>query len=117
MAKEIIILDDLSQGDGTQMIVEALLWLVGPTNPVPGPNASLWSKASAAENAAIQNGSVIEEKVQVVVPINAQFADIANALSERWSLRQAYWNQFKGGGFLANMFTDPNIQGGVWQQG
>jgi hypothetical protein len=117
MPKTVIILGMSPLSDGTHMSVNFLMWLAGPQFKTPGPNGSVWAKASQQENAAIQNGTIIEEQGAAVMPINAAFPDIVDACTEQWGLRQTYWNTYKGNGYLTDMYSDPTIAGGVFQQG
>jgi hypothetical protein len=58
----------------------ALAW--GPTR------VSAWKDALAADNTALQNGSVVEDVQTLQVPVGATLAQIQGFLQDRWTAYQ-----------------------------
>lgn len=115
MAKQVIVLGKSNQGAFDTY--DILLWL-----PVSNPSSqrsatgSQWTKASVAENAAIQSGAVLEERTSVTLPAGL---DTANVAAVQAVLLQAFTersSQLAGNGpnEYNGVAYDPGANG--WQQ-
>lgn len=99
MSKEIIILGVSIVASSTT--VNGLGWFAITTGAKPQASGSLWSGASAAENTAIQNGTVLEETFSFIFPTGLAVASIKAYLNAYWTARNAQIagvgpNQFNG---------------------
>jgi len=95
MAKEIIALRVRPGSGSTNIDVTWLFWLAVPAGQeiaLPVGAASVWPGASAAENAAIQAGQVIEEQHGAQWPAGTPAATIKAALVSAFTARQAIVN-------------------------
>src|SRR5712664_4038151 len=93
MAKQIIVLR-VGKGPGGDLDINYLFWLAIPVGQeILIPNAaSAWTGASAAENTALANGTVIEEAYETQVPSGTTKATIQTGLVTRFNARQAQIN-------------------------
>jgi len=101
MAKQVIVLQRST--NGTQQTIQAAFWFAITSGAAPVTANSAWAGASAAENQAIQNGSVLEEVQALTVPIGLAAANIKATLQQAWTERN---NQLAGIG--------PNVFSGVF---
>ena len=79
-----------------QRVYRYVLWADVPVARQPfyaaltGPTfASAWKDALAADNTALQNGSVVEKVDTIQVPASATLAEIRSFLQARWTNFQA----------------------------
>jgi hypothetical protein len=94
MAKQIII-QRVAKGPGGDLDIQYLFWLAVPTGqeiPLAATVTSAWTGASALENTALQNGTVIEEAHETQVPTGTTKAAIENGLLNHFNNRQAQLN-------------------------
>lgn len=87
MAKRVIVLTRSS--DGTTQNISAAFWYPITSGAQAVTQNSAWSGASAAENTAIQNGSVIEEVRSFSFPVGQGPTDIKDVLLQAWNERDA----------------------------
>ena len=81
-----IIVTSYSQSD-TQFSIGCVFWYpitVGAKSQTAG---SSWSGASAAENQAIQNGTVLEESASFSFPVGSAVTTIKDYLLNAWTQR------------------------------
>lgn len=111
--KQIIVLSQTS--DGIQVSYNILFWYPISANPVPRANGSVWIAsgtsigATAAENTAIQNGSIFEEQRAFSFAVGTAVANIEAVLQQYWTKRNA---QLAGQG--GNQFYGSFWDGTVW---
>lgn len=103
MAKQIIIL-----GVSTTPVLQSIncvLWYPITSGKVAVSGVSTWSGASAAENTAIQNGSVLEEVNSFQFPVGYATASIKTFLQQYWANRNTAINGV-GPGLYNGVFDD-----------
>ena len=104
MAKKIVIL-----GVGTQNNifnnVDAVFWFPITSGAQTQANGSAWSGASAGENTAIQNGTVLEERTGFQFPVGVPSGTIEAILLQHWTNRNAQING-KGPALFGGTFND-----------
>src|SRR6185437_3509073 len=98
-AKQIIVLGE-SQ-NGTTVTIQAAFWYPITAGALAQTKGSVWTGASAAENTAIQNGSVLEEVQNFTFPVGATPTTIKDVLNKAWTQRNTALagigpNQFNG---------------------
>lgn len=98
-AKQIIVLGQ-SQ-NGTTVTISAAFWYPITTGALAQTKGSVWTGASAAENTAIQNGTVLEEVQNFTFPVNTTATTIKDVLNKAWTQRNTALggvgpNQFNG---------------------
>lgn len=98
-AKQIIVLGQ-SQ-NGTTVTIQAAFWYPITSGLLPQTAGSRWTGASAAENTAIQNGSVLEEIQSFSFPVGTTSTTIKDVLNKAWTQRNTALggigpNQFNG---------------------
>ena len=114
-AKQIIVLTE--QTSETEVSYNVLFWFPITLNPVARTAGSTWTAsgtsagASAAENAAVQNGSIIEEQHSYSFPVGTLVSAIQAVLQAAWARRNA---QIAGQG--ANQFYGAFFDGSAWGQ-
>lgn len=77
------------QQNGTQITVTAVFWYPITSGALTRTAGSLWVGASAAENQAIQNGTVLEEVQAFPFPVGTTTAAIKDVLNKAWTQRNA----------------------------
>src|SRR5690349_14296269 len=111
--KQIIVLDESTSE--TQVIYRAAFWFPLTFNPVSQTAGSVWVAsgisvgASAAENLAIQNGTIKEETRDFSFPVGTPVAAIQAVLQQAWAKRNA-----QIGGQGANQFYGSFFDGTSW---
>lgn len=91
MAKEIIALSQDS--DGTNQTIQFAMWYQITSGVEPRPTfVSAWTGASAADNTALQNGTVKEEIYVHTFPIGTPAANIKAVVNQAWTQRNAQLN-------------------------
>ena len=103
MAKKIIVI-----GATTSPIiynVNVLFWYPITSGQKSTTGVSAWPGASAVENTAIQNGSVLEEQQSFQFPIGTTTANMKAYLDQYWTNRNSNLNGV-GPGLFANVFED-----------
>lgn len=112
-AKKIVV---LSQGsDGIMVTYSAAFWFPITGTPRPRTDGSQWiasgtsSGASAAENTAIQNGTVQEEVKAFSFPVGLPVASIEAYLMQYWANRNAQINGVGG-----NQYYGAAYDGSTW---
>ena len=103
MSKQIIIL-----GVTTTPVLQSIncvFWYPITSGKVLVSGTSAWSGASAAENTAIQNGSVLEEINAFQFPVGYATAAIKTFLVQYWTNRNAAINGV-GPGLYNGVFDD-----------
>jgi len=103
MAKQIIVL-----GVSTTPLlnnINCVFWYPITSSAKAVSGISTWPGASAAENAAIQNGSVLEETGSFQIPVGFGSVNTKAFLLQYWTNRNTQLNGV-GPGFLANVFDD-----------
>lgn len=103
MSKRIINLG--ASVSGTNLIVNAVFWYPITSGAKTQTNGSLWSGASAVENTAIQNGTVLEEQQNYSFPLGTSGPAIEAQLLQAWINRNAQING-QGPALFANVFND-----------
>jgi len=79
--------------NGSSIIILAAFWYNITTGITAKPTASSqWSGATAADNTAIQNGTVIEEIEPFPFPLGVQGTTIKDVLLSRWNVRNGELN-------------------------
>ena len=109
MAKQIIILDQVS--NGTSLTVNIAFWYPITAGARVQTNGSVWSGASAVDNTAIQAGTVKEELQSFTFAIGTPTASIKPVLQQIWTARNTQLNGI-GPNQLFGIFYDPT--GGGW---
>lgn len=104
MAKKIIILG-ANASSVSQTIVNAIFWYPITSGAQPQTSGSVWANASAAENAAIQNGTVLEEQQSFSFPTGMTLAQSETELGLVWTNRQAQING-RGPALFTGVFLD-----------
>jgi hypothetical protein len=89
--------------NGTQITVTAVFWYPITSGALARTAGSVWTGASAAENTAIQNGTVLEEVQTFAFPVGATTATIKDVLNKAWTQR----NTAIGG-------VGPNLYNGIF---
>lgn len=112
--KQIIVLSQ--QSDGFNVSYQVAFWFPVTLNPTPKSSGSVWSAsgtsvgASAPENTAIQNGSIVEEvRGFGPYPVGTPTSALQAILQQYWVKRNA---QIAGQG--ANQFYGTFFDGSVW---
>jgi len=109
MAKQAIVLGVNQSSLFTS--VSAVFWFPvtqsGTAKAVSGGSA--WSGATAGENTAIQNGTVIEEQQSFQFPTGLAAASIKDFLLTYWTRRNA-----QIGGVGPNLYNGVFVDAGVW---
>jgi hypothetical protein len=111
--KQIIVLSQ--QSNGIQVNYNVLFWYPITLNPVTQTAGSAWvpsgtsAGASAAENSAIQAGTIREEGGSFSFPVGTPVAAIESVLQQAWAKRNA---QIAGQG--ANQFYGSWYDGTQW---
>ena len=108
MAKQIIILDEVS--NGTNVSVNTAFWYPIASGLRVQTNGSIWSGASAAENLAIQTGTVREEIQSFTFAIGTPAATIKSVFLQVWTARNAQINGI-GPNQHFGIFYDPGAGG------
>lgn len=90
MAKQIIALQQSS--NGTDVSYQVAFWFPITSGAQTQTAGSAWTGASAAENQAIQNGSVKEEIVGYTFPVGTPATAIKAILQQAWTERNAQIN-------------------------
>lgn len=90
MAKQIIVLNNNS--DGTFVTYQMAFWFSIASGVQTQASGSVWTGASAAENTAIQNGTVKEEVKSFVFPIGTPSATIKSFIQQAWTDRNSQLN-------------------------
>jgi hypothetical protein len=91
MAKQAIILT-VARGSGGDVDVTWLFWLPVPAGqqiPLTLTTVSAWTGATAVDNTAIQNGTVIEEVHEAQFPVSMTKAQIQAAIVAAYNTRTA----------------------------
>jgi hypothetical protein len=73
--------------NGSQVCYQIANWYVITTGQQAQNLGSTWTGASAAENTAIQNGSVLEEVSTTCFPVGQDVASIKAVLLKYWGVR------------------------------
>jgi hypothetical protein len=84
-AKQIIVVQQ--SANGAQQCYTVANWYAITTGLQAQTKGSAWSGASAAENTAIQNGSVLEEVNTTCFPVGQDVGSIKLVLQKYWSVR------------------------------
>lgn len=87
MAKQIVVLGQ-SQ-NGTSINISAIFWYPITSGLQTRTSGSSWNGATAAENTAIQNGSVLEEMGSYSFPVGTNATTIKDVLNKAWAQRNA----------------------------
>jgi hypothetical protein len=103
VSKQIIILG--TSQSATLFNVNVLMWFPITQFPKPGAPLSAWSGASAAENSAIQAGSIVEESNAFQFPLGFGAGNIKTFLQQYWTSRNAAIGGL-GTNQYANVFYD-----------
>jgi hypothetical protein len=90
MAKQIIALNQSS--NGTEVSYGVAFWYSIASGLLPQTAGSVWTGASAPENAAIQAGSVKEEVQSFSFPVGTPIAAIKAVLQQAWAERNQQIN-------------------------
>lgn len=90
MAKQIIALSKTTNGAQDTFMIA--FWYAITSGAQTRTSGSQWSGASAAENTAIQNGTVMEEVTSFSFPVNAAAATIKDVLNKAWTTRNSEIN-------------------------
>jgi hypothetical protein len=101
--KQVIVLN--SSSNGAQTTIKVAMWFVITSGAQTQTAGSIWTGASAAENTAIQNGTVIEEVQTFQVPNGSTTVTIKDLLNKAWTARQAQINGV-GPGIYSGIFFD-----------
>lgn len=94
--KRIIVLT--KNGSESEVTYSVLFWFSITSGIRTQSAGSLWVPngssvgASAAENTAIQNGTVLEESQSFTFPVSTPVADIENVLLQAWTNRNTQIN-------------------------
>lgn len=113
--KQIVVLDENS--NGTEVFYRVAFWYPITASAVPQTAGSVWVPsgtsvgASAAENTAIQAGTIKEEVQSFSFPVGTPVAAIEAVLQQAWAKRNG---QIAGQG--ANHFYGAFYDGAVWGQ-
>ena len=89
MAKQIIVLSQNS--NGTTINYSFAFWFAITSGPATSGN-SVWTGASAAENAAITSGTVKEEVQSFSFAIGTPAATIKSVVNQAWTERNSQIN-------------------------
>jgi len=103
MAKKIIII-----GASVSPIIyniNVVFWYPITSGQKTTTGTSAWPGASAAENTALQNGSVLEELQSFQFPIGMSTTNMKAQLDQYWTNRNANLNGI-GPGLFANIYED-----------
>jgi hypothetical protein len=107
MANQIIILG--SNINSVFTTVSLVFWYPITTGALATGGVSAWPKASAAENAAIQAGTILEEQQSFQFPTGLTAAQMETYLLQYWTNRNA---QLNGQG--PGMFQNVGYNGTAW---
>ena len=114
--KQIIVLSKTTTE--TEVTYSCLFWFPITTKPAPQTAGSAWAPitgattgASAAENTAIQNGTVKEEANEFTFPVGLAVGNIEAFLQQAWTNRN---NELSGIG--AYQFEGSYFDGTTWGQ-
>jgi hypothetical protein len=111
--KQIIVLDESTSE--TQVSYRVAFWFPITVNPVPQTAGSAWVPsgtslgASAAENTALQVGTIKEELQSFTFPVGTPVSAIEAVLQQAWAKRNA-----QIGGQGANQFYGSFFDGTSW---
>jgi hypothetical protein len=108
MAKQIIILEQVS--NGTSVSINIAFWFPITSGVRAQTNGSIWSGATAADNLAIQSGTVREEVHSFTFAIGTPPAAIKAVLQQMWTARNAQLNS-TGPNQFYGIFYDPGAGG------
>jgi hypothetical protein len=87
MANQIIVLG--ASLNSVMLNVSVVLWYSITSGAKTVPGVSAWPNASAAENTAIQNGSILEESTSFQFPVGTPTATMEAYLLQYWTNRNA----------------------------
>jgi hypothetical protein len=115
--KRIIVLDEAINPGGTTVSYSTLFWFPIANQPKPqsGSSGSEWvasgtsAGATAAENTAIKNGTILEEANSFSFPVGTPVTAIESVLQQAWTERNA---QINGQG--ANQYYGAYFDGSAW---
>jgi hypothetical protein len=98
-AKRVVVVKQAT--NGAQVCYTLANWFAITTGQQAQTAGSIWTGASAAENTAIQNGSVLEEISTQCFAVGQDVTTIKAALVQSWTVRQSQINgigpaQFQG---------------------
>jgi hypothetical protein len=93
---------------------DCLFWYPITSGMAPTTTGSAWAGASAAENTAIQNGTVLEERTTIQLPYNNDANANEISLLQYWTNRNA---QIAGRGPHQAQGTYYDPAGGGWVAG
>jgi hypothetical protein len=113
MAKQVIVMG-VGISNGLWVSSDCLFWYPITSGKQPQTAGSAWTGASAAENAAIQSGSVLEERTSIAMPYNNDASSNESALVQYWTNRNA---QIAGRGPTQAQGTYYDPAGGGWVAG
>jgi hypothetical protein len=88
--KQIIVLP--KQTSGATDVLTVAFWYPISSGMQPQSSGSQWTGASAAENSAIQAGTVKEEVEAFSFPVNSAPATMKDVLNKRWAVRNGELN-------------------------
>jgi hypothetical protein len=103
MAKQIIILGTNQNSLWTN--ISCVLWYPITSGAKTQTTGSVWSGAAAAENSAIQAGTVLEEQNTFQFPTNLPTANMKAFLQQYYANRNAQINGV-GPGLYQNVYDD-----------
>ena len=112
-AKQIIVLTE--ETNETEVSYGVLFWFPITLNPLARTAGSTWTAsgssagATAAENTAVQNGSILEEEHSYSFPVGTPVSAIQAILQAAWAKRNA---QIAGQG--ANQYYGDYFDGTAW---
>jgi len=107
MATKQVIALDVSYSE-TEFTVRFAFWFAISKNPVPRANGSAWGAsgtsagASAAENSAIEAGTIVEELNSFNFPVGTPVSAIEAVVQQAWAERNAQLNGQGGNQFYGD---------------
>jgi hypothetical protein len=107
MANQIIILG--SSLNSVMLNINLVFWYPITSGQAATSGVSAWPKASAAENTAIQNGSILEEVTSFSFPVGTPVANIEAFLLQYWTNRNA-----QIGGIGPGLYQNYGYTGSAW---
>jgi hypothetical protein len=113
MSKQIIVMG-VGISNGLWVPSDCLFWFPITSGKQPQTAGSAWTGASAAENAAIQSGAVLEERTTIQLPYNNDATANETSLLQYWTNRNAQING-RGPAQAQGTYYDP--ASGGWTAG
>jgi hypothetical protein len=107
MANEIVVIKTSTSNNMLNLTM--VFWYPITSGQLAITGTSAWANASAAENTAIQNGSILEEVQSFSFPVGLNFTYVQFYLLQYWTNRNADL-----GGVGPGLYENAGYNGSAW---